>query len=198
MCFWRKKCEQRHTSQEDKLEKPGLGTRTQLIQGGSWMASLQLPSPEPVLTLSRYRLFAGSVLLFFATILQPTKLRTLWESWGTRKSCYNTVHTLFQKTNKPKSCDLKIIYKPLQDSWAAGSRVGASNLEFVTRAWKKTQVSRGNTSDLPTKAETCHRGCLTIYKRTRRDDGRFQRVMNKVGGSKLCISGSATHVARRS
>ena len=100
--------------------------------------------------------------------------------------------------NKPKSCDLKIIYKPLQDSWAAGSRVGASNLEFVTRAWKKTHVSRGNTSDLPTKAETCHRGCLTIYKRTRRDDGRFQRVMNKVGGSKLCISGSATHVARRS
>ena len=35
VCFWRKKCEQRHISQEDKSEKLGLGTRTQLTQGGS-------------------------------------------------------------------------------------------------------------------------------------------------------------------
>ena len=198
MCFWRKKCEQRHISQEDKLEKPGLGTRTQLTQGGSWTASLKPPSASPVLTLSRHRLFMGSVLLFFATILQPTKLRTLWESWGKRKSYYNTVHRLFFFLN-PQILWFENYIKPLQDSWAAGRRVRASNLEFVTRAWKKkTHVSRGNTSDLPAKAETCHRGCLTIYKKMRREDGRSQRIMNKIGGSKLCISGSATHVGRMS
>ena len=99
----------------------------------------------------------GSFLLFFATILQPTKLRTFWESWGKRKSCDNTVHNFKKKKKKKnttsKSCDLKILHKRLQDSWAAGRRGGASNLEFVTRAWKKIHVSRGNTSDLPTKAE---------------------------------------------
>ena len=136
MCFWRKKCEQRHISQEDKLEKPGLGTRTQLTQGGSWTASLKPPCPSPVLTLSRHRLFMGSVLLFFATILQPTKLRTLWESWGKRKSYYNTVHRLFFFKN-PQILWFENYIKPLQDSWAAGRRVRASNLEFVTRAWKK-------------------------------------------------------------
>lgn len=167
---WSKKYEKSHISKEDKLEKQGLRTGTQLAQGRSWTEVPKLASHLTSLhhhALSPDKSFCTCfVLLFFATTFLAHKVGNIQgeEEFLLQCSTYITKKQTKKQNQNPLSWKLHIKSNRVS-LWLGmgGKRVWLQTLtNFITRACKN-MCQRGWFRP-PCKVGDCHSGCLTMYK----------------------------------